>query len=98
MPIRNRRTRRAILFAALFASPLAALAAQSQKAESQSATPLLNYAISLSYSAVPNEQSLRERLDEANYLLSRYPPPDANCARMLGAARFAALLENVGDA
>jgi lipoprotein NlpI len=62
-------------------------------------TPLLTYAASQHYASLYNpdaEYSLKKRLSQATFTLSKEPPPDANCAQTLGAKRFAFLLDDLG--
>lgn len=72
---------------------LAALAAAAS-----SGTPLLDYASRLSFDAPPHEDAYQQRLTAATRELERHPPPTTDCARTLGAGRFAAQLEELGTA
>ena len=61
--------------------------------------PLLTYAASQHYASLHSpdaEYSLKKRLDQAEFRLSKEPPPEANCAQTLGAKRFAFLLDDLG--
>lgn len=64
----------------------------------ESDTPLLDSAATLSYASMPQEEALRERLAQAARALEQNPPPEENCARTLGAARFSELLDTLGAA
>ena len=74
-----------------------ALAALALAAQAGLATPLLDYAATLSFDTAPEEARYRRALVVAEHELKANPPPASDCARTLGAARFAALLENVGS-
>lgn len=61
-------------------------------------SPLLAYAQELSYPTMPGERERRARLQEAEHILQQNPPPEENCAQMLGAVRFAQIYEQLGVA
>lgn len=69
---------------------LAALALAAQSG----ATPLLDYARTLSFDTAPRESEYRLELVRAEQELAAHPPP-ADCAHTLGASRFAGLLQKV---
>jgi lipoprotein NlpI len=62
------------------------------------ATPLLDYARELSFPTQLDERAHRQRLARVSYTLEHDPPPAADCARTLGAERFAGLLMQLADA
>jgi lipoprotein NlpI len=61
-------------------------------------TPLLDYARTLNFDTLPGEQSDRRELARASYEIAQDPPPREDCARTLGARRFAGLLDELGAA
>lgn len=63
-----------------------------------SATPLLDYAQDVSLTSSDRESILTERLEYARHQVERHSVPEADCARTLGAARFAAMLDELGIA
>lgn len=79
--------RRTLLVVALLACG-AALAAQEM--------PLFDYAQELPFVPMTNDSQLRRRLARAEHDLKQTPPPAADCARTLGANRFAGLYDTLG--
>jgi lipoprotein NlpI len=64
-----------------------------------SETPLLDYALTLSYATMPYEERYRESLEQARHALDRTPPPRGkSCAESLGAPRFASMYGALGEA
>ncbi len=85
----RRTLRHAGSLALLIMAPLAAAASD---------TPLLDYAARLSFATMPYEAELRQQLARVSREIERHPPPETDCARTLGAARFAHLFEELGAA
>ena len=75
-----------------------ALSLLSGALSAQEPSPLLAYAQELSYPTIPHERERFARLQEAEYVLQRNPPPEENCAQTLGAQRFADIYEELGIA
>jgi tetratricopeptide (TPR) repeat protein len=71
---------------------LAALAAAAA-----SGTPLLDYASALRFDVPPRADAYQRQLTRVAHEIERYPPPPNDCARTLGARRFAAQLEELGS-
>jgi lipoprotein NlpI len=65
---------------------------------SAAGTPLLDYASQLSFDSPPNAAQYRRQLEDITHRLERDPPPPSDCARTLGAQRFAGLLDELGAA
>ncbi|HTT02397.1 MAG TPA: tetratricopeptide repeat protein [Steroidobacteraceae bacterium] len=86
----SRRAGRAALYFGLWLLSGGAVASTS--------TPLLDYARTLSFDTLPGEQSDRRELARATYAIAHDPPPSEDCARTLGARRFAGLLDELGAA
>jgi lipoprotein NlpI len=63
-------------------------------------TPLLTYAASHHFppAYAPNAQyTMKKRLGQITFDLSKDPPPETNCAQTLGAKRFATLFDDLGS-
>jgi tetratricopeptide (TPR) repeat protein len=58
--------------------------------------PLFDFAQELPFVPMTNDQQLRRRLARAEHDLKQNPPPAADCARTLGANRFAGLYDTLG--
>jgi tetratricopeptide (TPR) repeat protein len=58
--------------------------------------PLFDFAQQLPFEPMTNDQQLRRRLARAEHDLKQNPPPEADCARTLGANRFADLYDGLG--
>jgi tetratricopeptide (TPR) repeat protein len=74
---------------------------RSAGAPAADATPLLTYAATHHYPPVlqPTAQStLEKEIARINFDLSKDPPPAANCAKTLGAKRFATLYDDLAQA
>jgi tetratricopeptide (TPR) repeat protein len=61
-----------------------------------SSTPLLDYARGLQFDVPPHADRYQRQLVRSTHELERQPAPDKDCARTLGARRFAAQLEELG--
>jgi lipoprotein NlpI len=60
-------------------------------------TPLLDYASTLHFDVPPRADAYQRQLVRVMHDIERYPPPASDCARTLGARRFAAQLEELGS-
>src|SRR5262245_36837514 len=62
-------------------------------------TPLLTYAASHqfppAYSSTA-QYTMKKRLEQLTFSLSKDPPPESNCAQTLGAKRFATVFDDLG--
>ncbi len=91
LPSALRRRRATFLRSALLAALLtcsAAFAAQK--------LPLFDFSQQLPFEPMTDDPQLRRRLARAERDLKQNPPPEQECARTLGANRFADLYDNLG--
>jgi tetratricopeptide (TPR) repeat protein len=58
--------------------------------------PLFDFSQELPFVPMTNDQQLRRQLARAEHDLKQNPPPETDCARTLGANRFADLYERLG--
>lgn len=61
-------------------------------------TPLLEYALGQTFDLPKSDVAPRQRAKAIERALERHPPPAENCSRTLGANRFAATYDDLGDA
>jgi lipoprotein NlpI len=61
-------------------------------------TPLLDYALARTFDMPKSEVAPRQRAKSIERALERHPPPTENCSRTLGANRFAATYDDLGEA
>lgn len=78
-----------------FVTTLALLAFNPALAASE--TPLFDYARELPFESVLTDSTLSQQLAQAEHQIERNPPPKEDCARTLGANRFAAMYDSLGS-
>src|SRR5882724_1985470 len=84
---------------ALFGRSITASAA-ADRAAAPDATPLLTYAASHHFppAYTPGAQyAMKKRLSQITFDLAKDPPPETDCAKTLGAKRFATLFDDLGS-
>ncbi|HEY3784249.1 MAG TPA: tetratricopeptide repeat protein [Steroidobacteraceae bacterium] len=59
-------------------------------------TPLLAYATSQTFPTLVDQAVHRRRLAQITHTIAKDPPPEADCARTLGASRFASMYDDLG--
>lgn len=64
----------------------------------KSPTPLLDYAGTVPSGTLIDGEMIQRELNRITHELERTPPPETDCAKTLGAGRFATLLDDLGTA
>lgn len=60
-------------------------------------TPLLKYAAAQAFPPLVDQGAAKRRLAQVTHMIAKDPPPENDCARTLGAGRFATLYDDLGS-